>query len=896
MNDPETLREAAALILSGHPAHPSRMLDFGLDLVSLFNLSGELEDVESAIAILRQVLELDYEGIQTRFGLGTALNSRYERLGKVNDIAEAVGFLRYCKEFSRADDEERTTILMTLSRALRNKFGRTGEIGDLEDAISYGQESFDCATDDSERIAALYSLAHAYQARFRRFGEIDDIGHQISSLERAIELAPDDDFDKGTYLSSLSVVLKQRFERLGDQRDLHRAIDTLRDAISLCPNGHPERPTLLNNFGSALLTRFLSIGSEEDLNSSITYLSEAEELMLDDHVLKSRLLSNLAIAFQNRFERYGDLIDISRAIEIMQNAVARIEEGHADKAMFVKTLGLAYRARYRQLEQLPDIELSVSYLRQAVGLTPKDHADRAHRLNDLCIALLHRLDSLAEEDDLDLAVSFQEEAVSLTREGDIEKAIRLNNLGMALRTRSAHSQHTDIEMLRRALACHRSAVELTSDMDKRKPVLLSNLAAAHSVLFRALGDDTHLEDALRALELSLEIDEGHADDARLFNNNAVLLLYRYQQAGRQQDVERAMTLCRRGLEHAPVGNIRAKILINLAYTHRSVFERERQSSDFDAAVDAFRAATNETTAFAWQRLYAARVWADMFEDFDDPTDGVIEAHDHAIHLISQFIWLGQQLETRYDRAENMAVVVSKAVSAAIRLGRLELAVEWLEAGRSQIWGQILQLRTPLDELEKMHPQLASRFRELSKALETTGVSFQAAINSTSEPAILDAQTPTSGEEAAAKRRNMATQYDTLLEEIRSMDGFYDFLRPKSFSALRHAARDGPIVILSVAKARCDALILHPAGNIVHVPLPSLTQDLAVKMRNNFSTFLRASGVIRGREAEPDLRATVAPHSSQRGGGMENVLRLLWLRVVQPVLQAIQGRASDIFSP
>ena len=122
MDDPETMREAAALILSGHPAHPSRMLDFGLGLVALFDLTRELGDIESAIGILRRVLELDYEELQACFGLGTAPSARYERLEHFDNIAEAVTLLQRWKASSPADDEESTTMLTALSRALCNKF------------------------------------------------------------------------------------------------------------------------------------------------------------------------------------------------------------------------------------------------------------------------------------------------------------------------------------------------------------------------------------------------------------------------------------------------------------------------------------------------------------------------------------------------------------------------------------------------------------------------------------------------------------------------------------------------------------------------------------------------------------------------------------------------------
>jgi hypothetical protein len=47
----------------------------------------------------------------------------------------------------------------------------------------------------------------------------------------------------------------------------------------------------------------------------------------------------------------------------------------------------------------------------------------------------------------------------------------------------------------------------------------------------------------------------------------------------------------------------------------------------------------------------------------------------------------------------------------------ERALEWLEQGHSVVWGQMLQLRTPMDGLQNNHPDFADNLAHISIELE-----------------------------------------------------------------------------------------------------------------------------------------------------------------------------------
>lgn len=89
-----------------------------------------------------------------------------------------------------------------------------------------------------------------------------------------------------------------------------------------------------------------------------------------------------------------------------------------------------------------------------------------------------------------------------------------------------------------------------------------------------------------------------------------------------------------------------------------------------------------------------------------PVESPLEGYKQAVSLIAQFVWLGTTVKQRYRDAPVINEIIAEAAAAAIEHQAYDLALEWLEEGCSIVWKQILQLRTPLDELRSVNPELA----------------------------------------------------------------------------------------------------------------------------------------------------------------------------------------------
>ena len=148
-----------------------------------------------------------------------------------------------------------------------------------------------------------------------------------------------------------------------------------------------------------------------------------------------------------------------------------------------------------------------------------------------------------------------------------------------------------------------------------------------------------------------------------------------------------------------------------------------------------------------------------------------------------------------------------------------------------------------------------------------------------------------------RRMALAREWDALVEEVRTLDGFEDFLQPPSLEQLLPAAKHGPVVVVNVSRWRCDALVVRTSG-VTPVPLPGLTLDDAIRRAEEYLSalqgvdvaahaYLEALGSLNeGRDTA--LRQFAAGQAQEAAlERVENLLRELqewmWSRIAEPVL-------------
>ncbi|KAF8192346.1 CHAT domain-containing protein [Mycena galopus ATCC 62051] len=297
------------------------------------------------------------------------------------------------------------------------------------------------------------------------------------------------------------------------------------------------------------------------------------------------------------------------------------------------------------------------------------------------------------------------------------------------------------------------------------------------------------------------------------------------------------------------------MLNNIGISLQQRFTQLGDLNDLKESIHHYSAAARSTTGSAQERLQTAALWAVCAQEIQDPS--LLDAYQVALNLLPEVAWLGLSISDRHHLIMEAGPLVRNAAGAALSFGQPQKAVEWLEQGRSIIWGQLLNLRTPVDALKQRHPEMANEFLRLSSQLE------QATVQSTDAKLIKSK----SLRAVAQQAHTNAHKRDLLLNTIRQLEGFGQFLLPKTFSELLPAAQKGPVVILNVSQTSCDGLILQRGvtNEVIHVPFPELTPDHVKNLTQSFQYL----GSLR------DLEDNFAL-----------ILSELWVRLVKPVLDVL----------
>ncbi|KAE9387510.1 TPR-like protein [Gymnopus androsaceus JB14] len=912
------LKQAIELTPDGHADKPPRLSSLSIAYWSQFGHLGDLRDIEHIIGALNKAVELTPDGHANKSNLlndlGSAYQSRFDHLGELSDIASAIVALRQACELTPDGHANKPLWLSSLGIAYQSQFSHLGDPSDIECAIVALKQAVELTPNGhTYKSGWLNNLGNAYRLRFRHRGDLSDIANAIAALKEATELTPDDHADKPPWLSNLGGAYQLRFGRLGDLSDIEHAIVALKQAVELTPDGHTNKSGMLNNLGDAYRSRFGHLGDLNDIEHAIEALNQAVELTPDGHANKSSLLNNLGNAYRSRFGHLGELSNIESAIVALTQAVKLTPDGHASKSSRLNTLGSAYRSKFGHLGELSDIDSAIVALKHAIELAPDGYADKTlwlgdlgsayhsrfghlGELNDLEIKSSHlnnlgnayrsRFGHLGELRDIDSAIVVIKQAIGLSPDGHVDKPLHLSNLGSTYQSRFGYLG--DLSDIESAIVALKQAVELTPDGHTYKSGWLNNLGIAYKSRFG------HLEELIKLTP------DSHADRPSRFNNLGLAYHSRFHHLREPGDIQNAIVALKQAIELTVNGHVnKSGLLSNLGNAYQSRFSHMGDHSDIESAILANKQAVEITpdghadkprrlsslgTAFQASllssgnphvQLEAAIRWSRVCVT---PASAV-QAYSRFFELIPQVIWFGQTVSRRYKELPHIGRVVGAAAASAISAENLPLAVEWLDEGRSIIWGQILQLQSPLDDLYHKHPQIAKELEMVAQALQNAGTSLQ---NGFVDSGIKEATV----EEEAQKHRRLADRYKDFIIQIRGLDGFASFMRPKRFSelALAATATHGPIVTVNVDEHQCDALIICSPEAIIHVPLPTFSLKQAQQLHLKLVSSLHSNGVRIERNGD---RAT-RPASGDNHDHFALILKVLWLNVVQPILSKIEN--------
>ncbi|KIM40791.1 hypothetical protein M413DRAFT_412983 [Hebeloma cylindrosporum] len=741
-------------------------------------------------------------------------------------------------------------------------------------------------TDISPGISS--DLGNLYSLHFKHDGDLQNVDHAIYYFKQAVESTPSDHADLPSLLSSLGNSYSSRFEQTGNLQDINYAITHHQHAVQSSSFGNIYHPGWLNDLGNSYLLRFKHIGDLQDVDHAIYYYKQAMESTPSDDADLPTLLSNLGNSYATRFGHTGNLQDINQAISHHQRAIEISPSGHDNLSTWLNNIGNSYLRRFEHAGDLQDLDHALAYHQSAVETvesTPSGHAARAHLpmfLTNLGNSYSNCFGHSGSLQDIDHAISHQQSAVESTPFVNARRPGRLNNLGNSYYLRFIHTGH--LQDSDHSISYHQKAVEATPPGHSYLPTWLSNLGTSYFQRFQHTGDLHDIDIAISHHQRAVDSTPlTHVNLPSWFNNLGGAYFFRFEHRGDIQDLSHAISYYQRAVEFTPSNHSAfPSRLNNLGSSYLRLFDTTHLLSDIQKSINSNRKGAQGNGAPSI-RLGAARKAAMLSAVHDN--SNCLKDFEFAISLLSEVAGLEQTIHLRYTNLRAHSNFVEVAVGIALLQNRADLALEWLEQGRCLVWNQFNQLRIPIDNLRVRSSSLADRFIKIARALESHG---------TRSSSITSNSTLTEDIHIQDETRNhtmLAGDYKQLLKEIRGLPEFQGFLQPPNTNNLFSSLPcTGPIVIFNLHKIQCDALALIAGiDEPLHISLKEFDRVEAQKLHATLQLEL-----LTQREVKNGDRA--GRRASASSPSMRFVLKELWCKVVQPVLEALGYSSASCPNP
>ncbi|KAF5320590.1 hypothetical protein D9611_013755 [Ephemerocybe angulata] len=371
--------------------------NLGNSLARRFEHSGAVANLDEAIEYQRKSTRVVSDALPilraTMFNnLGISLTMRFERTGAIGDVEEALEAHRMAAKLDSQEaggrhetevTKSRTHKLNNLCVTLLRRFERLGHMQDIEEAILIQREVVSLTHDDDPSLPThLNNLARFLLAQYGRTNEIDNLGQAAVLQQSAVDLTPDDHRDLPAWLSNLGGTLlalseaKSKNNHSASREEAERAIRILERASALFPESHPKLPSCLNNLSRAFHLRYQSTGDSVDLESGTEAIQRAISLSSSDDVQLPDLLLSLGCALESqaKVEGISASSHIDDAINAHRKAVSITPETHARLPVYLRALGASLEMKSSviidEVEHATLIEESLAcFKRGALGYT-----------------------------------------------------------------------------------------------------------------------------------------------------------------------------------------------------------------------------------------------------------------------------------------------------------------------------------------------------------------------------------------------------------------------------------------------------------------------------------------------------------------------------------------------
>ncbi|KAH7006566.1 hypothetical protein EDB82DRAFT_565732 [Fusarium venenatum] len=556
--------------------------------------------------------------------------------------------------------------------------------------------------------------------------------------------------------------------------------------------------------------------NRSDIEQEIDKLRHWLQTASNDHAQRASYLHTLAYLF--RFERYANTATADTAISLCREAIKITGTSHRLRGSQMKVSGDAYCMRWNNSGDVADVNESIRYYKEGLNLDLPNNIIRIDLTHALGLGYLSRYQVTATMWDMDTSLQLLQEACEATTGTyQIKNCMRKD---LALGHQIKYLRNQDPLQINRAIALFQECIDHTPNSDPRLAVCYANLGTAYLVKWRkgrSFQDITRsieilqyavkMSEVLSDIDFAIEtwqkaVDSSHApgQQATQLQWKSRAALERFNFTKSVTDIDKSIKFMQQSLGNTlPAAAPRACRLFELGNRYKLKYKITRDEEDLTTGTTYLQIVIQDPSMHDYIKITAAEDAMSFFalaEDWKQGYEIAALLMKLIPPLIPRFL---EAFDVQYV-LKDLEGVACQAASMALYAGKEpSVALQILETGRDVLATSIEDLRGEVGILKEKHPELASQFLAQRSALDI----------------------PAAEDTDPEQRYEKGNVFENLVNKIRQLLGFEEFLRVPSEEAFKLAARKHPIAVINVSGYRSDAIIiLH--DRILSMALPDLS--------------------------------------------------------------------------
>ena len=756
-------------------------------------------NVEISIALYRLALEvfIDSKNLEISRSIHNSLGSSYAKRICGEDEENLEQSIWHFKSAIKDLDKQNylldwakinNNLAIVYSKRIRGERSRNIEL-----SIKYFKSVVEILTKQESPLewAILQSnVATIYGDRIQG-NKAENIEKAINYYQLSLEVLNKQDYpqDWAMVKNNLAVAYNDRI-RGEKAENIEQAIEYFQAALEVrTKESYPQDwARTKNNIGEAYRNRIYGNRSE-DIEKAIEYFQSALEVRTKQDYSQDWAMTqnNLAAAYHERI--HGDSTEnIEKAIICYQLALEVLNRQNFPHhwAKIQNNLAATYKNRIRE-DRSGNLEKALEYCQAALEIYSKKNYPQDWAITQSNLANIYRNRIKGERaENLEQAIAYYRVSLDVhtLKDHPQDWAMTQNNLANAYENRIRGEKADNIEL---AIDCYYMALKIYTKQAFRQDWAMTHNNLAVAYCNRILGESSeNIDLAIECYQAALEVRT-------------------------RQDFPQDWAITQNNLANA--------------YSKRISGEN---SENIGLAIECYQSALDVLTqqAFHFDCRITSRNLANLHFQ-QQQWESAIMAYQIALDAAENLYQASILLASKADEQKETADIPRRMAYALARTGNLQRSVEVLEQNRARGLSESLDRdRANLDRLQQLTPRLHEEYRDITNQLRTVEEQQRDRITSADRHSL----TPEILKDTAT---NLRQQLEALLQKIRQVDTYENFLALPTFEDIRSAAiNERPLVYLVSTVAGSLALVVT-SDKIDEIWLDNFTEIQLISLVNNW---------------------------------------------------------------